>query len=113
MAGRLRLPCEALISATVACARGAMNSGAADGIAWSPVPISVQMGMLVQADGPETPVSAVAATGDDHRELEFGPAFSPRTPRRLIPNGNRGDTHDTLDSADCQTRRLLEELHSD
>ena len=55
--------CEALISVTVACARRAMNSCAAGGIAWSAVPITAQLGMLVQAGGPDTSASAEAAIG--------------------------------------------------
>src|ERR1017187_9661577 len=55
--------CEALISVTVACARRAMNSCAAGGIAWSDVPITAQLGMLVQAGGPDTSASAEAAIG--------------------------------------------------
>src|ERR1700688_550412 len=59
----IRDRCEALIFVTVACARAAMNSCAAGGIAWSAVPITSQLGMLAQAGGPDTSVSAVAAIG--------------------------------------------------
>ena len=52
-----------LISVTVACARWAMNSCAAGGIAWSAVPITAQLGMLVQAGGPDRSSSVLAASG--------------------------------------------------
>src|SRR5450631_2439022 len=55
--------CKALILVTVACARAAMNSCAAGGIAWSAVPITAQLGMVAQAGGPDASVSALAAIG--------------------------------------------------
>jgi hypothetical protein len=58
----IRDRCEALIAVTFGCARLAMNSAAAGGMAWSSGPMTPQLGMLVQAGVPETSANVDAAT---------------------------------------------------